>query len=954
MGKKLVLGYGHKSRILYGLWTVLLISLLLLRHFVFKTDEIPAALVIWGIVWLGGLAVLYILLTVAERFFETPWFRRSLEHGQGGSARWGGSGAFAKYEWSQIKSGSAPIYLGRTLDKFDPRLGGRDIGINDKSHLVTIAQSGSGKSTTVIWPNLVKYPYPDSVFVLDPKGEHARNTSKHRAAQGQRVIVLAPFSLPATEGLQTHGFNPLAHIDVNSDRATEDINAIADACVIPSTKSDSTTQHFERLQRAMISGIIAHTLTTEPTSHHNLPFVYERLMDLGTDEHFVKFLEQMRANRSCGDLPRRAVTLYERAGKNEKGSIFTTTIGNIEWVASTGMRKLLLGNDFQISQLRTELMSLYVVLDFEAMKPDAQGRFMRVLMNLAFTTCRMIPLPAERAHRRTLFILDEVAQVGTMPSLQSAYQTLRSYHVKIWSFYQQWSSLSNQVQDTEAITGNSTKQFFGCGDMTTAEQIEKFLDKYRHHDGVRELQRQLLSAGEVYDFLGQEDMVQIVITGQGDKMQLTREFFIPPSKVPPKKSHFFQHVENFIQHAKLKSRMRPEKAKINETEELLQVVQDDLWACIKARDYGGEADRIRVKYERTLQPGYVMEQFKRVVENPDVKAILNEFPEAMKPGNFCLHHAGDINRIFDRAACLLPLAEIMDMADYIASNDVLRLSASIDYGFCYARDDVFHGMGELLKRCPIENKLELYAKLETSGYLEDRMPKQSASKVVYFVADAFEGIETETAVSVLRSSKAWRSVKKDKLLCDWIIDRDKRLLPALEDVEESSQAEEAPQEEPEKKPEPEAEPEESGEYIRSQRQQDDVPEPENSDDDASARQADNYRSYLEACMMFEVVPYKFKEEQVKDRDKYQALLRKFAQQKVERNFHILMNELDARQAESRYTPEQDAARLRFYLPEGFTCAQLQERYVDLADKVPSNQLNQVNADHEVLLACCCA
>lgn len=106
--------------------------------------------------------------------------------------------------------------------------------------------------------------------------------------------------------------------------------------------------------------------------------------------------------------------------------------------------------------------------------------------------------------------------------------------------------------------------------------------------------------------------------------------------------------------------------------------------------------------------------------------------------------------------------------------------------------------------------------------------------------------------------------------------------------------------------------------------------------------------------MFEVVPYKFKEEQVKDRDKYQALLRKFAQQKVERNFHILMNELDARQAESRYTSEQDAARLRFYLPEGFTCAQLQERYVDLADKVPSNQLNQVNADHEVLLACCCA
>ena len=59
-----------------------------------------------------------------------------------------------------------------------------------------------------------------------------------------------------------------------------------------------------------------------------------------------------------------------------------------------------------------------------------------------------------------------------------------------------------------------------------------------------------------------------------------------------------------------------------------------------------------------------------------------------------------------------------------------------------------------------------------------------------------------------------------------------------------------------------------------------------------------------------------------------------------------------RQAESRYTPEQDAARARFYLPEGFTCAQLQERYTDLVDKAPSDQFNRVNTDYEILIACC--
>ena len=119
---------------------------------------------------------------------------------------------------------------------------------------------------------------------------------------------------------------------------------------------------------------------------------------------------------------------------------------------------------------------------------------------------------------------------------------------------------------------------------------------------------------------------------------------------------------------------------------------------------------------------------------------------------------------------------------------------------------------------------------------------------------------------------------------------------------------------------------------------------------ASAREAGKYRLYLEACMMFEVVPYKFKEEQVKDRDKYQALLRKFSQQKVERNFHILMNELDARQAESRYTPEQDAARQRFYLPEGFTLEQLKARYTELAERLAMDQIDQLTTDYNILLS----
>lgn len=519
------LGYGHKARVLYVLWIASVLVVLAFGARVLDYSwELNSGFFKWVIGGgIAGLFALYAWLSTYDRVSENKKVRRAFKQGKGGSARFGGSGTYAKYEWGKAKK--APIYLGRSLGQHDPRPGGRDIGVDDESHMVTIAQSGAGKSVTVIWPNLVKYPYPDSVFVLDPKGEHAQNTSGHRSAMGQRVIVLDPFEM--TNGLQLHGLNPLAHLDVNSPRAAEDIKAIADACVIPAAKSDATDQHFDNLKRAMIAGVIAQTISSEPKQNHNLPFVYERLMDLGDEKAFENFLNDMRHNSACGDLPRRAVTLYEMAGKNEKGSIFTSTIACLEWVASDGMRELLLRDDFQFSQIRTEQMSVYVVLDFDAMKPDRQGRFMRVMMNLAFQACRDIPLPADRSRRRTLFILDEVAQVGSMPSLKSAYQTLRSYNTKIWAFYQQFQGLADQVDDTTAITGNSTKQFFGCEDEITAEAIEKLLGKYKHYDGVREFQRSLLDAQEIDAALGQQDLVQFVKTGAGDLMELTRVRFIP-------------------------------------------------------------------------------------------------------------------------------------------------------------------------------------------------------------------------------------------------------------------------------------------------------------------------------------------------------------------------------------------------------------------------------------------
>ena len=479
-----------------------------------------APVFIWyALALFAGWVVIYGVLTGLSRIVESNTFREWIVHGRGGSARWGGPLAFARNRYRP--NGKAPIFLGRSTHKYDPWIFCRSIGVDDENHLVTIAQARSGKSTTAIWPNLVTYPYPDSVFVLDPRGEHAERTAKRRAKQGQQVVILDPFQ--QTPGLKTHCFNPLAEIDPQSPRAKEDIAAIADACVISESNTDAG-QHFEGLHRAMITGLIAHILTTEPSERHNLPAVYDYFLSVSDDAKFRQLLTAMSRNSACGNAPREAVLMYERAGRNEKGSIFTTTLQNISWIASDGMREHLMRSDFTLSQLRTEPTSLYVVLDFDAMQPKQQGRFMRVLINLAFRKCLTVPLPSERKHRRTLFILDEVAQLGPMPSIERAYRTLAGdpNRAKIWTFFQDYQALTNNY-DPSALMGNSTKQFFGCGEMQTAEEIAGYLGSYRHvRNAGYEVQRSLLDAQEVYSTLGQHAPVEIVITGGGAIMMLRR------------------------------------------------------------------------------------------------------------------------------------------------------------------------------------------------------------------------------------------------------------------------------------------------------------------------------------------------------------------------------------------------------------------------------------------------
>ncbi len=71
-------------------------------------------------------------------------------------------------------------------------IGGKAIGVGDDRRLVSIAGNRSGKSRSVLLPNLLCYP--GSMLVIDPKGDLARYTARWRQEKlSQTVYVLDPF-----------------------------------------------------------------------------------------------------------------------------------------------------------------------------------------------------------------------------------------------------------------------------------------------------------------------------------------------------------------------------------------------------------------------------------------------------------------------------------------------------------------------------------------------------------------------------------------------------------------------------------------------------------------------------------------------------------------------------------------------------------------------------------------
>lgn len=386
---------------------------------------------------------------------------------------------FSALEWIENDPDTtSPVLLGQITDGSGQR---HFIGFDDDRHMTLIAGSRAGKGIGIILPNLLTYK--GSVICIDPKGENASITGAFRAEKlGQKVYVLDPFRAAKVPLKLRLSLNPLEYLDLDDPELVEDVSAIADAMVV----SDGKDAHWSESARALIKGILLFVLAQagDDLEQRNIGLL-RRYITLGcldpeTGETSLKgLLNAMSQLDDCpfADAIAGAAATLADMGENERGSVLSTARRQTEFLESLGIQDSLRSGGFDLSSLKQDPKGVTIYLVLPEWRIATHSRWLRLMVSTIMHALERTPngIHPETGKRlpSVLLILEEMAALGRMQSIEKAAGYIAGFNVKLLCVLQDLNQLKTHYEGTwETFLGNSGVVLaYGNTDLTTTEYL---------------------------------------------------------------------------------------------------------------------------------------------------------------------------------------------------------------------------------------------------------------------------------------------------------------------------------------------------------------------------------------------------------------------------------------------------------------------------------------------------
>ncbi len=365
-----------------------------------------------------------------------------------------GSARFATDAENRAYAGDSGLLIGRD------RKTGRPLRYAGPAHLLTIAPTRTGKGVGTIIPNLLDYAGP--VVCIDPKGENARITARHRGNFGP-VHVLDPFGVT---GIASAAFNPLDRIDPNSLDLADEAMTLADALVYDAP-GEAGEAHWNEEAKALIAGIILAIVTSEPPATRTLATLRDRLTL--APQAFAAMLEAMQAQ---GGLAARAANRHLGKSDREGAGVLSAAQRHTHFLDSPRMTAVLGHSDFTFADVKAQPTSVYLVLPPDRLATYA--RWLRLMLAQGLTDLARAPASPTRS---VLFLLDEFAALGRLEPVERAMGLMAGYGIQLWPILQDVHQLRALYERRAGtfLSNAGVLQVFGVNDHDSAKLVSDLL-----------------------------------------------------------------------------------------------------------------------------------------------------------------------------------------------------------------------------------------------------------------------------------------------------------------------------------------------------------------------------------------------------------------------------------------------------------------------------------------------
>lgn len=334
-----------------------------------------------------------------------------------------------------------------TDPSFDPLLYSGD------GHLMTVAPTGAGKGVGVIVPNLLTYP--GSVIAIDIKGELTQVTARRRRQMGQKVVVLDPFGMVTEKGTHSDALNPFDLFKLPNADPESDAEMLAAQFSVD--HNFSTDRYWDDTGRGLAAGLIAHLATSGKADERNPNALRKMLYMDDLDYTLATWLDKGDVKNP---LARDEFVAYLSAPADKtRPCIRTTACTYMKCLGSEVVSRAMEKSTFDLNTLMNgDPVTVYLVIPPE--KLESHRAVLRAwVATLLTAVLRRSRLP----DLRTLFIVDEAAQLGEMPLLRTAMTLLRGYGLQCWTFWQDLGQLRQLYPDdwTTMVSNSAALQAFG-------------------------------------------------------------------------------------------------------------------------------------------------------------------------------------------------------------------------------------------------------------------------------------------------------------------------------------------------------------------------------------------------------------------------------------------------------------------------------------------------------------